>query len=111
MADIVAQLKQQFSDIAAKIGLVKKGPAKPGAVAKPGVQKPKFNFNLFIKATQDFWKTFIEVKLPAFFKNPIPYFKKYPTWFKKLTKDEMAAHIIVYTGALFLILGIVFIII
>ena len=114
MADIVAQLKQQFSDIAVKMGLVKKGSAKPGvqrAASQTGAKKPKFDFNLFIKATQDFWKTFIEVKVPAFFKNPSPYFKNYPSWFKKLTKDEMAAHIIVYTGTLFLILGIMFIII
>ncbi|MFC1754324.1 hypothetical protein ACFL96_13190 [Thermoproteota archaeon] len=122
MADIVAQLKQQFTDIAKKIGLIKStGPkpaagakpaaGKPGAQAIPKAAKPKFDFNLFIKATQDFWKSFLEVKVPAFFKNPLPYFKKYPDWFNALTNDEKAAHIMVYTGVIFIILGIVVIIV
>ncbi|MFQ5474932.1 MAG: hypothetical protein ACE5DM_03790 [Candidatus Nanoarchaeia archaeon] len=111
----MADLKRQFLDLAAKIGLVKRAKPAVGAVAKkPVAAKPvgkKFDLNLFIRATQDFWTKLFKVSVPAFFKDPLDYLKKYPDWFGGLANDEKAAHIIVFTGVLFVILGITFIIV
>ena len=123
MADLNAQLneligkvKTSLMNIGAKIGLIKKSPGAASKTSTPVAKKtavktpkPKFNFEMFIQATRQFWTKFMEEKVPAFFKNPGPYFKKYPSWFGALGNDEKVSHVGVYLGAVCLVLGIVFI--
>jgi hypothetical protein len=93
-----------------KIGLLKKKPAAvPKAGAAPGVKVKKkgFDLNLYMKAVSMFFSDFFGKKLPYFFKNIGPSFKRFPEWWKKTPQDEQLAYGLLVLGDLMLVVGIV----
>ena len=107
-----------IKDFFVKIGMLKKvgpkeakpTPAVPKVPAKPGAKKP-FNFNLYMKAVNLFFKDFFGKKVPYFFKNIGPSFKKFPEWWKKLPQDEQISYGVLLLGDLMLIIGVVLLIV
>ena len=102
-------LKDQLLAFATKIGLVKNSGTPAQKTAKPAGQK--FDVNLYMQATKQFWTTFFKKSVPDFFQNIGPKLQAYPQWIKGLSKDELASHIVVYTGVLFVFVGFILIIV
>jgi hypothetical protein len=74
--------------------------------AVPGPKKP-FDINVYMKAVSIFFDDFFKKKVPMFFKNPGPYLKKAPDWFKTLPQDEQISYGALVFGHVLFIVGIV----
>ncbi|MBI5398402.1 hypothetical protein HZB03_02960 [Candidatus Woesearchaeota archaeon] len=86
-------------------------PAKPGQPAgaemRPPMPPKAFDINLYFKAVGMAFDDFFNKKLPYFFKNLGPVFKKFPDWFTKLPNDEKISYGVYVLGNILVIVGIV----
>lgn len=105
-----------MTDFLVKIGLLKRktaAAAVPKAAAPPGakIKKKGLDLNLYMKAVSMSFSDFFGKKLPYFFKNIGPSFKKFPEWWKKTPQDEQIAYGLLVLGDVLLVVGIVLLII
>ena len=105
-----------ITDFFVKIGLLKKKPAAaavPKARVPPGakVKKKGLDLNLYLKAMSMSFSDFFGKKLPYFFKNIGPSFKKFPAWWKKTPQDEQIAYGLLVLGDVMLVVGIVLLVV
>jgi len=113
----MADIKQQLIDFGIKIGLLKNDGTSPAPktnvtqVSKNSTPKQKFDFNKFLEVSKTYWGIFFKQEIPMFFKDPNKYLKNYGTWFKTLQQDEQIAHVLVYSGSVFIVTGIVLMIV